>query len=196
MLIRDLAQVATPAGRAAPLRGAAVYIDAFYEFTDRERRMIVALAQSCASVELTLTIDPASRTLADVHHIPDDLSLFHKTESAYRLLRLAIEEAGVRIEPTLLQAASENDKAALEQVEAHIARQVTGAARSNLQRPSMAQDMQKGRRTEIAEINGFIAQKAKDAGLTAPTHERIVEVVQKVERGELSPKPELLFFND
>jgi 2-dehydropantoate 2-reductase len=60
----------------------------------------------------------------------------------------------------------------------------------------MAQDMQKGRRTEIAEINGFIAQKAKEAGTTAPTHERIVDVVQKVERGELSPKPELLFFND
>jgi 2-dehydropantoate 2-reductase len=100
------------------------------------------------------------------------------------------------IEPTLLQAASENDKAALEKVEAHIAKQVTGVARSNLQRPSMAQDMQKGRRTEIAEINGFIAQKAKEAGLSAPTHERIVEVVQKVERGELSAKPELLFFND
>jgi 2-dehydropantoate 2-reductase len=60
----------------------------------------------------------------------------------------------------------------------------------------MAQDMQKGRRTEISEINGFIVQKAKEAGCTAPTHERIVDVVRKVERGELTPKPELLFFND
>jgi 2-dehydropantoate 2-reductase len=100
------------------------------------------------------------------------------------------------IEPTLLQSASEGDAVALDKVEAHIAKQVTGAARSNLQRPSMAQDMQKGRRTEIGEINGFIVQKAKEAGCEAPTHERIVDVVRKVERGELSPKPELLFFND
>jgi 2-dehydropantoate 2-reductase len=100
------------------------------------------------------------------------------------------------IEPTLLQAASENEPKALAEVEAHIAKQVTGAARSNLQRPSMAQDMAKGRRTEISEINGFIVQKAKDAGCAAPTHERIVDIVRKVERGELTPKPELLFFND
>jgi 2-dehydropantoate 2-reductase len=60
----------------------------------------------------------------------------------------------------------------------------------------MAQDMQKGRRTEIGEINGFIVQKGKEAGCAAPTHERIVEIVRKVEAGVLSPRPELLFFND
>jgi 2-dehydropantoate 2-reductase len=100
------------------------------------------------------------------------------------------------IEPTQLLAASEGDPAALAKVEAHIAKQTTGAARSNLQRPSMAQDMQKGRRTEIGEINGFIVQKGKEAGCAAPTHERIVEIVRKVEAGVLSPRPELLFFND
>jgi 2-dehydropantoate 2-reductase len=100
------------------------------------------------------------------------------------------------IEPLTLLAASENNPKALAEVEAHIARQGTGAARSNLQRPSMAQDMQKGRRTEISEINGFIVQKGKEAGCEAPTHQRIVDVVRKVEAGTLSPRPELLFFND
>ena len=57
----------------------------------------------------------------------------------------------------------------------------------------MAQDMQKGRRTEIGEINGFIVQKAKEAGCPAPTHERMVEIVRRVERGEISPRPDLLF---
>ena len=85
------------------------------------------------------------------------------------------------------------DKAALAKVEAHMDKQSSSQARSNLQRPSMAQDMQKGRRTEIAEINGLIADKAKEAGLAAPTHERIVEVVRRVERGQASPRPELLF---
>jgi 2-dehydropantoate 2-reductase len=97
------------------------------------------------------------------------------------------------LEPDLLLAAYEGDKAALSKVEAHMDKQSASGARSNLQRPSMAQDMQKGRRTEISEINGLIAGKAKDAGLHAPTHEKIVEIVRKVERGQALPRPELLF---
>jgi len=38
-------------------------------------------------------------------------------------------------------------------------------------------------------------QKAKEAGCEAPTHERIADIVRKVESGELAPRPELLFFN-
>jgi len=48
-------------------------------------------------------------------------------------------------------------------------------------------------RTEIGELNGLIVQKAKDAGCPAPTHERIVDIVRRVERGEVTPRPELLF---
>src|SRR6516165_7457136 len=52
------------------------------------------------------------------------------------------------LEPGQLLAASEGDKTALSKVEAHMNKQSSAGARSNLQRPSMAQDMQKGRRTE------------------------------------------------
>jgi 2-dehydropantoate 2-reductase len=97
------------------------------------------------------------------------------------------------LEPGLLLAASEGDKTALSKVGTHMDKQSSAGARSNLQRPSMAQDMQKGRRTEIGEINGLIVGKANEAGLAAPTHERIVEIVRKVERGDASPRPELLF---
>jgi 2-dehydropantoate 2-reductase len=97
------------------------------------------------------------------------------------------------IEPLKLLAASEGDPNALAEVEAHIKKGTTSAARSNFQRPSMAQDIQKGRRTEIGELNGLIVRKAKEAGCAAPTHERIVEIVRGVERGEISPRPELLF---
>ncbi|MEO6435845.1 MAG: PD-(D/E)XK nuclease family protein [Tepidisphaeraceae bacterium] len=96
---RRLEQVLSCIADHAPLRGATVYIDEFLEFTERERRMIVALAQSAAAVEITWLIDPQSKTVADVHHLPDDLSLFHRTESQYRLLVLALREAGVVLEP-------------------------------------------------------------------------------------------------
>jgi len=91
------------------------------------------------------------------------------------------------------EAASDGAAQALQAVNAHMDAQTTGAARSNLQRPSMAQDMQKGRKTEIAEINGFIAEKGLEAGIPAPTHEKLVEIVRRVERGEEEPRPELLF---
>jgi 2-dehydropantoate 2-reductase len=97
------------------------------------------------------------------------------------------------IAPSLLLAASEGDANALAQVEAHMQKQTGSGARSNSQRPSMAQDMQKGRKTEIGELNGFIVQKAREAGCAAPTHERLVDVVRRVERGEVAPRPELLF---
>jgi 2-dehydropantoate 2-reductase len=97
------------------------------------------------------------------------------------------------IEPSRLLAASEGDADALAAVEAHMQKGTASQARSNTQRPSMAQDIQKGRRTEIGELNGLIVQKAKEAGCTAPTHERIVEIVRRVERREVTPRPELLF---
>ena len=93
----------------------------------------------------------------------------------------------------MLLAASENDKEALAKVEARMNKGNSSQARSNLQRPSMAQDIQKGRRTEIGELNGLIVQKAKEAGCPAPTHQRIVDTVRRVERGEVIPRPELLF---
>jgi ATP-dependent helicase/nuclease subunit B len=82
-----------------PLRQASVYIDGFHEFTDRERRMIIALGETCGRVDVTLLIDPKSPTLRDVHTLPDDLSLFHRTETTYRKLVLALTEAGVEIDP-------------------------------------------------------------------------------------------------
>ena len=99
---RRLEQVLACIGDYAGLRDASVYIDGFLEFTDRERRMIVALAKSTANVEITLPIDPNSPTIADMHHLPNELSLFYRTENQYRLLALALKEAGVIVEKPLL----------------------------------------------------------------------------------------------
>jgi 2-dehydropantoate 2-reductase len=97
------------------------------------------------------------------------------------------------LEPAQLLAASDGDAAALAAVEAHMQKGTSAQARSNTQRPSMAQDIQKGRKTEIGELNGLIVRKATEAGCAVPTHARIVKIVRQVERGEVSPRPELLF---
>ena len=97
------------------------------------------------------------------------------------------------LEPGQLLAASEGDSTALANVERHMQKGTSSQARSNFQPPSMAQGIQKGRRTEIGEINGYIVRKAREAGCAAPTHERIAEIVGRVEAREASPRPELLF---
>ena len=98
-----------------------------------------------------------------------------------------------KVEPLDLLAASEGDPAALARVEAIILDPIRKGIRSDLQRPSMGQDMAKGRRTEIDYISGLVARKAAEAGLAAPTHAAVTEIVKQVERGELPPRPENLF---
>jgi 2-dehydropantoate 2-reductase len=64
--------------------------------------------------------------------------------------------------------------------------------RSDDQRPSMAQDIAKGRRTETDFINGFVAMRGQEIGVPAPTHAKMNEAVKRVERGEVKPSPELV----
>ena len=99
------------------------------------------------------------------------------------------------LDPEQLARAGAGDAAALAEVERLMLAGTTGAARSDLQRPSMAQDMAKGRRTEIEFMNGFIAARGAEAGVPAPTHARLTEVVKQVERGELRPDPANVLWN-
>ena len=66
----------------------------------------------------------------------------------------------------------------------------SASTRSDDQRPSMGQDMAKGRRTEIGYLNGLVVEKAAELGLKAPVNAGIVDVVQRIERGELEASPE------
>ncbi len=61
------------------------------------------------------------------------------------------------------------------------------STRSDEQRPSMAQDIFKGRRTETDFINGFVAARGEDIGVPAPIHAKINELVKQVERGAIKP---------
>lgn len=54
-------------------------------------------------------------------------------------------------------------------------------------RPSLAQDLAKGRRTEIDYLNGYVIQKGKQAGVRTPFNEMIVELTKQVESGVMQP---------
>jgi 2-dehydropantoate 2-reductase len=94
------------------------------------------------------------------------------------------------IEPERLALAGEGDGAALEEAEAVLLATTNSGARSNLQRPSMGQDMLKGRRTEIDHINGFIVREGAKAGRAAPANAALTDAVKRVERGEAPARRE------
>jgi 2-dehydropantoate 2-reductase len=54
-------------------------------------------------------------------------------------------------------------------------------------RPSMGQDMVKGRRTEIEFLNGFIVDKGKEVGVPTPGNAALTDIVKRVENGQLRP---------
>ena len=57
------------------------------------------------------------------------------------------------------------------------------------QRPSMGQDMAKGRRTEIEFLNGFVVREGEENGCRPAPTNALVEIVKQVERGELKQDP-------
>ena len=54
---------------------------------------------------------------------------------------------------------------------------------------SVGRDVQRRRRSEIDFTNGLVADKARAAGLEAPTHAAVTELVRRIDRGELRPSP-------
>lgn len=59
-------------------------------------------------------------------------------------------------------------------------------------KPSMLQDFERGRPTEIDFINGHVAELGRTKGVPTPVNAAIVETVHAITRGELRPDPSLL----
>jgi 2-dehydropantoate 2-reductase len=53
----------------------------------------------------------------------------------------------------------------------------------------MGQDMQKGRRTEIEFLNGFVVREGEKVGFSCSANAVLTDIVKRVERNALSPDP-------
>ena len=102
-------------------------------------------------------------------------------------LGYALEEIH-HLDPELIARAGEGDPAASRAFDEH--RLAEAQKGGGEHRPSMGQDMMKGRRTEIQFLNGMVARKGEEIGLAAPANRVLTEIVTKVERGELKPDPQ------
>jgi 2-dehydropantoate 2-reductase len=60
-------------------------------------------------------------------------------------------------------------------------------------RPSMLQDLEAGRATEV-DVDGGVASRGREFGVPTPCNDRVVELVHSMERGERSPDPRWLAY--
>jgi len=101
--------------------------------------------------------------------------------------------AGHKVEPVAgIEAQRFVDAAegrGLEDVEATL---VKDAGRSEGGRPSFLQDVMRGRRTEIEELNGFVVREGKRLGVSTPFNEAVVREVTRHGVGKLTPDPKNL----
>ncbi len=56
-------------------------------------------------------------------------------------------------------------------------------------RPSLLQDVMKGRRTEVDYLNGYVVRKGKEVAVPTPMNAAVVEVTRRLEAGELAQGP-------
>jgi len=59
-------------------------------------------------------------------------------------------------------------------------------------KPSMLQDLEAGRATEVDVVNGGVAQRGRAHGIPTPVNDRVVALVHAMEREERAPAPEAL----
>jgi 2-dehydropantoate 2-reductase len=96
----------------------------------------------------------------------------------------------LHLPPETIARAGEGDEAAMRACDAQRFKDAGRTAAG--QRPSMGQDMQKGRRTEIEFLNGFVVREGEKLGLACSANAVLTDLVQRVERGELKADPRLI----
>lgn len=96
-------------------------------------------------------------------------------------------------EPDKLIAAAAGSNEAFAELDADLLERAKNApAASKGHRPSMGQDVMKGRRTEIDYLNGFVVREGAKIGIDAPASAGITEVVRSIERREVKPNPDIV----
>ena len=57
---------------------------------------------------------------------------------------------------------------------------------------SMAQDVAKGRRSEIEQMNGHVAARGLELGVPTPVTSAVIAIVREIDAGTRKPSPALI----
>jgi len=124
---------------------------------------------------------------AEMRASPDVFSIIVKI--AGEALAVA-QTLGVQVEPVGgIPATAYLDAARGVGLEALRTKWVEAGRNLGTGRPSLLQDMLKGRRTEVDYLNGYVVRKGREIGVPTPMNAAIVEVTKRMEAGELKQGP-------
>ena len=125
-------------------------------------------------------------TSAEIRETPDvravSIRVAAEVVTVAQALGVAIEP--ISTIPAQLFVDSLEDGAVREEVEVRLMEWGKGLGAG---RPSLAQDVAKGRRTEVEELNGLVVRKGEEVGVPTPVNRAVLGVTKRVERGELEP---------
>jgi 2-dehydropantoate 2-reductase len=124
----------------------------------------------------------AGATMRDYITLPSGRELFDIVYD--ETLRVALE-IGATPEPMIVDPIPPAGDARAGWV-ADIAQAYGGA------KPSMLQDIERGRPTEIDFVNEYVVACGREAGVETPANAAIVAVIRAITHGELAPSPKLL----
>ena len=69
---------------------------------------------------------------------------------------------------------------------------MSGAKEIGIGRPSLAQDLLKGRKIEVDYLNGYVSKKGSELGIPTPVNDAIRQLAHRVGRKEIEPSVENL----
>jgi 2-dehydropantoate 2-reductase len=96
-------------------------------------------------------------------------------------------EEVLHLEPEVIARAGEGDETAMRACDEQRFKDSKRTAGG--QKPSMGQDMQKGRRTEIEFLNGLVVREGEKVGIACRANAVLTDLVKRVERGDLQADP-------
>jgi 2-dehydropantoate 2-reductase len=92
--------------------------------------------------------------------------------------------------PDALRRAAAGDEAAVEEVRAVFVATAEARRRGGRENlSSLLQDVMKRRRTEIEYLNGEVVRRGAELGIPTPANALVVDLVQRLERGEVARDP-------
>lgn len=74
-----------------------------------------------------------------------------------------------------------------EVIEAAMTRSIPEKGSIHDKAPSLLQDVKKARRSEVDYLNGLIVRKGKEKGVQAPVNQAVVDVMRRIDEGDLKP---------
>jgi 2-dehydropantoate 2-reductase len=145
-----------------------------------------------------MTNAPAGLTGWTTHRLWSDPAVAGLAVRAAGETVAVAEAAGVapaplfgRLDPTLFRTAL-HDRGAAREAAASLAVEAQGRTGPSESRPSLLQDVDRGRRTEVRYLNGHVAAEGAACGVPTPVNTAMLELVEQVDRGVLRKDPENL----